>query len=333
MRIQSPLSNLRDVLIQVREAAKTQQNQKTLQSNEDATRAALIDPVLHALGWRTAEVSMVEVEKTMTFARTNVRADYALLDSNQDVQVIVEAKKLAENLQPYWTSMVPYAAAFGVNSVFLSDGLAWHHFEMQNVNMAQIKPTIYDITKDDLGQIAAYLVHHLDAANYWSEEQGPDALLLDVEQLRNDVADLKQQLAALSGKGNLPPIVSPLKWVPLDKVKTATNTRPTSLRRPDDQEVQVRYWKDVLRECCKYALDVNPALTIPYADKAGQKVKLIDTVPPSSNLSSVSVVHQGRTLYIYTNYDAATSIANALHILNDPTVASKHNGQAAVVYG
>ena len=78
---------------------------------------------------------------------------------------------------------------------------------------------------------------------------------------------------------------------------------------------------------------MNPALSIPYADRAGQSVKLIDTVPPSSNLSSVSVVVQGQTLYIYTNYDAATSIANAIHILNDPTVVSKHNGQAAVVYG
>ena len=331
MRIQSPLSNLRDVLIQVREAAKT--HQKTLQNNEDATRAALIDPVLHALGWRTAEVSMVEVEKKTAYSNSTMCADYALLDRNQKVQVVIEAKSPGQNLQQQWAKMITYASAFGVTSVFLSDGLVWQHFETQNLNTSQINPTIYDLTKDELGQIAAYLVRYLDAANYWPEEQGPDTLLLDVEQLRNDVADLKQQLAALLGDGTPPPPPPSLNWLALDKVKTATNTSPTNLRLPDGQEKQIRYWKDVLRECCRYALAVNPALTIPYADKAGQKVKLIDTVPPSSNLSFVSVVHQGQTLYIYTNYDAATSIANALRILNDPTVASKHNGQAAVVYG
>ena len=331
MRIQSPLSNLRDVLIQVRDAAKT--HQKTLQNNEDATRAALIDPVLHALGWRTAEVSMVEVEKKTPYSTSTVCADYALLDRNQKVQVVIEAKSPGQNLQQQWTKMVAYAAAFGVTSVFLSDGLIWQHFELRNMNPAQIKPTIYDLTTDELGQIAVYLVRYLDAANYWPEEQGPDALLSDVEQLRNDVADLKQQLAALPGNGTPPPPSPAPNWVALDKVKIVTNTSPTRLRLPDGQEIQVRYWKDVLRECCRYALEVNPALTIPYADKAGQRVKLIDTVPPASNLSSVSVLHQGQTLYIYTNYDAATSIANAAHILNDPTVASKHNGQAAVVYG
>ncbi len=331
MRIQSPLSNLRDVLIQVREAAKT--HQKTLQNNEDATRAALIDPVLHALGWRTAEVSMVEVEKTTIYAKSNVRADYALLDRNRKVQVVIEAKSPGQPLQSHWTSMVTYAAAFGVTSVFLSDGLVWQHFETQSLNTSQIKPTIYDLTKDELGQVAAYLVHHLDAVNYWPEEQGPDALLLDVEQLRNDVADLKQQLAALSGNGTPPPPPPSLNWVPLNSVTTVKNTSPSQLRLPNKQNLPVKYWKDVLKECCKYALAMNPALAIPFPDKAGHNVKLIDTVPPSSNLSFVSVVHQGQAVYIYTNYDAANSIANAVHILNDPTVASKHGGQASVVYG
>ena len=61
MRFQSPLSNLCDVLIQIQESAN--QYKATLSRNEAATRAVLIDPILRALGWNTANTNMVEVEK------------------------------------------------------------------------------------------------------------------------------------------------------------------------------------------------------------------------------------------------------------------------------
>jgi predicted type IV restriction endonuclease len=77
MRFQSPLSNLCDVLSQIKESARQYRN--TLTSNEAATRAVLIDPVLRALGWDTANTNMVEVEKTL---RAEVRADYVLYDYN-----------------------------------------------------------------------------------------------------------------------------------------------------------------------------------------------------------------------------------------------------------
>jgi predicted type IV restriction endonuclease len=59
MRIQSPLSNLSDVLIQIKDSATRYQT--TLKKNEAATRAVLVDPVLRTLGWDTANTYMVEV--------------------------------------------------------------------------------------------------------------------------------------------------------------------------------------------------------------------------------------------------------------------------------
>ena len=93
MRIQSPLSNLCDVLDQARTSAN--QYQSTLRKNEAATRAVLVDPILQALGWDTANTFMVEVEKTLD----KTRVDYALFDSNGAVCVIVEAKA-ARRLPP-----------------------------------------------------------------------------------------------------------------------------------------------------------------------------------------------------------------------------------------
>jgi hypothetical protein len=92
MRIQSPLSNLSDVLTHIKESAT--RYQATLKKNEAATRAVLIDPVLRALGWDTANTYMVEVEKTLDQARV----DYALYDKNATVHIIIDAKSLGVNL-------------------------------------------------------------------------------------------------------------------------------------------------------------------------------------------------------------------------------------------
>ena len=92
MRIQSPLSNLCDVLVHVRSSAT--RYEATLRKNEAATRAVLIDPILRALGWDTSNTYMVEVEKTLS----QTRVDYALYNQSSDVKVIIEAKPLGEDL-------------------------------------------------------------------------------------------------------------------------------------------------------------------------------------------------------------------------------------------
>jgi len=119
MQFKSPLSNLSEVLVQIQESANLYR--ETLKKNESATRAVLIDPILRALGWDTANTNMVEVEKTMD----NVRADYALYDSNAIPRIIVEAKALGTNLEQKQLVMtlVSYAFSFGLTDVFLTDGL------------------------------------------------------------------------------------------------------------------------------------------------------------------------------------------------------------------
>jgi hypothetical protein len=63
VQFQSPLSNLCDVLGEIKGSAR--QYQSILTKNEASTRAVLIDPVLRALGWDTANTHMVEIEKTL----------------------------------------------------------------------------------------------------------------------------------------------------------------------------------------------------------------------------------------------------------------------------
>ena len=316
MEFRSPLSNLSEVLLQIQESANLYR--ETLRKNESATRAVLIDPILRALGWDTANTNMVEVEKTMD----SVRADYALYDSNAIPRIIVEAKALGTNLQQkkLVMSLVAYAFSFGLNDVFLTDGLIWQHFDnFQPGNLSPVR--VLNLAEDDPVACAAYFVQHLDAARYWPIEQSIDALSQRVDELENAIANLQKKLANTStatekvdGKGATES-AKRVTFIPLEELKDIAGKKPTHFRLPDGQILEINTWKDVLRESCKFALAHNPSIPIPFPDRVGKKVSLFSYERPMKKVSFVTEQYNGKEIYIYLNYDSRNSVANALYVL------------------
>ena len=102
----------------------------TIGANEIRTRTALIDPLLNALGWNTADPAMVIPEYT---AGGGV-ADYALLkvkpDESSPVIAFVEAKRLSEPLRPHRTQMLTYSNMAGVKYAGLTNGDRWELYEV-----------------------------------------------------------------------------------------------------------------------------------------------------------------------------------------------------------
>ena len=340
MRIQSPLSNLRDVLTQVRASANNYR--ATLFNNEAATRAVLIDPVLRALGWDTGNTFMVEVEKTIG----NVRADYALYDSNGNVAAVVEAKKLGENLNQYQTDITKYAYSFGVGNVFLTDGLIWRHytkFDPQHFAPSQI----HDLANDNLGDVTSYFVQVLDAAKLWPDDGGVDVLAQQLAQLQSDFISLQQQvssvrLSALQHNDfRTEPVSVPARmveqppqhnlavddnehsYIPLKTMVDAsgksvmdlTGKSPSQYRMSDGQEISVKQWKQILIETCKQVLASNSIIPLPYPDRSGKRINLFGVVQPPKGIANVAIPYADSTVYVHTNYDANNCVANAFHAL------------------
>ncbi len=317
MQFKSPLSNLSEVLIQIQESANLYR--ETLKKNESATRAVLIDPILRALGWDTANTNMVEVEKTMD----NVRADYALYDSNAIPRIIVEAKALGTSLaqKKLVMTLVNYAFSFGLTDVFLTDGLVWEHFD--NFQPGYLAPTkVLNLAEDDPVACAAYFVQHLDAAKYWAIEQSIDVLSQRVDELENTVANLQRKInEIMQGAGrNTPPdlekkVVTDEKFVPLAELDDIAGKKPLRFRLPDGTILDISTWKDILRESCKFALELNPQIRIPLPDRVGKKVLLFSYEKPANKVSFVTEQYNGRKIYIYLNYDSHNCVANALYVL------------------
>lgn len=76
---------------------------------EARTRAALIDPMLCALGWDTTDPTRVEIEP-----RTKEGwADYALISSGKTL-MFIEAKRLKENVDGHFQQTINYAVGENV---------------------------------------------------------------------------------------------------------------------------------------------------------------------------------------------------------------------------
>ena len=84
-----------------------------LRENETRTRmAALIDPLLHVLGWDVSDPRVVMPE----YKVSGGLADYALLKPNGSPAATVEAKKLGAVLESHRMQMLNYANASGTDS-------------------------------------------------------------------------------------------------------------------------------------------------------------------------------------------------------------------------
>ncbi|MFC7666139.1 hypothetical protein ACFQT0_00830 [Hymenobacter humi] len=131
------------------------------QKNEAATRAALIDPVLRALGWDTSNVQMVEPEKSLG---NELRVDYLLKDPAGKPYLVIEAKCLGSTLDKYGYvgKILGYALTLNVQTVCITDGISRHIHS--NLQQGKSEPIAFTFTENTLLAAANQLVQWLDAA-------------------------------------------------------------------------------------------------------------------------------------------------------------------------
>ena len=86
-----------------------------------STRAALINPMLKALGWDNEDLEQVQQE--YRFQSSDNPVDYALMEGAKP-SLFVEAKALGKDLgdQKWASQIMGYASVAGVEWVVLADG-------------------------------------------------------------------------------------------------------------------------------------------------------------------------------------------------------------------
>lgn len=326
MRIQSPLSNLRDVLDQAKQSARKYGQQ--FQKDEAGTRLALIDPILASLGWQLWNPEMVRVETTSQ----PFRADYLLLAPQDSPHIIVEAKPLGTPIGvAEFNQVFAYAAHFKVTNAVITNGDRWVHFEDAKTLGSYSLKMNRCLSSDPIDDISIHLIRWLDAGNVWLKEDDLDTVERRLAQVESDTQTLLQKSTTTNPVVPGPPVPPPslANFVNLSALPDVTGTRPSQLRLPDGKISTVGSWGALLVECCKFSLTANPSITIPFPDAAGKTVDLLNgTQLPYT----IVIAPNGSNVYVRRLYAANGCVANAKHILAQvPSV--KMLPEAAVVYG
>jgi hypothetical protein len=310
----SPVAAIHHVLQQVQ--ANAEANASIFQKNEAATRAALIDPLLRALGWDTANVRMVEPEKTLG---NELRIDYLLHDAAGKPWAVIEAKCLGSSLDKYGYvgKILGYPLTLNVQTVCITDGVTWHlHTHLQH---GKPEPIVFTLTKNDFLAAANELLHWLDAAqaghglgllppNAPQVSEPPAAAFPPTMQ--QGATKARQQPKKLK---ETPTATSLIDLAEVDLHSLQPGQKPKQLRLPNGSVKPISTWKDILLEVCYLVLETNSHLTLPLPDKAAKTRFLLSATEPRKG-SSQKAVYKGKTIYIGTHYSAADCIANALHV-------------------
>ena len=230
-----PLDDLSDLIKELRERIDT--HDEALKQSEALTRYALIDPLLRALGWNTADPAHVVPEYRLN---NNQIADYVLFDGTGPA-IVLESKKLNEQLQSgkALDQGILYCAWTGSRHFVLTDG---RRYEIYNAGATQ--PSVrFDLLKQDPAEAA------LQALALW--RPGVQAGLVTPGHPPVLVPPVVRPDPP-------PPPTNGYDWQPLSELSPQPrSTPPVAIRFPDNSTAPATAWNSVLVETVRWLINGN----------------------------------------------------------------------------
>ena len=275
-----------------------------LQANETRTRVSLIDPLLCALGWDTADPGLV----TLEYDIHGKRADYGLLSADGDALVFLEAKRLGESLSNHRSQVVAYASEVGIRYPALTNGDQWEVYDNSKlVPIVDRRILNLSVAKDPTPNIALQLLL-LWRANMESGSPQP----------------AQEPIVEVTPKSSPEPPPSRPKppnpeWISLTEFDAKNGTNPPqSIRFVDGKERPIVRWVRILEEVAEHLVR-NGVLTADECPVFGRSTRsrcIVNSVPatPSGrDFSRYRTLSNG--LYMYTNLSAADVVALSKRLL------------------
>lgn len=233
---------LLDELVSVIETLKQRirDHGSRLRENETRTRMALIDPLLHTLGWDTADPGMVIPE----YRVGKEFADYGLLGCDGRPAAIVEAKKLDESFsEKHLMQMLSYSNAAGIEYAGLTDGNRWELYKVFEPGRLEERRILKVSIADQPSHESTLRLLRLWRHNLASGQPVPAGkpILPPVHPERTTSPNAPRE--PLESQ-QIPP---PSGWVALLSYDPQPGTAsPSAIRFSDGSERAIRNWKNLL---------------------------------------------------------------------------------------
>lgn len=305
------LEPLTSVLESVCERINHAQHRLSLESNEIRTRAALIDPVLTALGWDTSDPSVVAMEYQPTGSAR--RVDYALMDGCGNPTVFVEAKKLGEPLEAHREQMVTYANMQGVRFAALTDGSRWELYAVFEPKPLQERRKM-EVDIQDAESVASCALQLLMLWRPNLESGKP--------------VKANEPLIALGE--HEPPVVPPGpeaggRWLRLSEVDPgAESSKPLAMRIQEGPEVRLGTWSAILKCGADWLASNGHLSKIKVPMRMGPSRFLINSNPVHLNGKNFKSQYKikGTDLYMELKLNKEYCVKNAKMLFDDCDVVT-----------
>ncbi len=256
------LNNVIDVLTKLKDCMK--EHGKDFQNNETHTRMALVDPLLQALEWDTTNPKLVRPEQSVK----RQRVDYALLNTNKEPIVFLEAKALGKTIgENEITQLMNYIMERnrqegGILYGVLTNGDKWIVYDP----VVMIGPRPDDgcilsvsIAKDALVPCALELLWFWNcnwkpALNSGLPVRAKQPFLLDRSN------DLKPQLEPDPDRHvtdeSQPELIPPSgSWIPISEFSPKPRSpKPKQIKFPNGETYELGSWKNVLVQTANWLI-------------------------------------------------------------------------------
>ncbi len=282
-----------------------------LRGSEALTRYALVDPWLRCLGWDTEDPAQVVPEYHIPSSQGRA-ADYALFarperEHGAGPDVIVEAKKLGSRLSEAAQQAVNYCTVDGFEHFVVTDGKEWQLFEtLRRGNLDAKRIARFDLHVDATADVCRKAL----ALWRWGFEDGvvevaPPLGLATEKTSAVPPSTSERSPAPVAEEPSQPSSAQSNQagWVSLGVLAPDRGTKPTEVRMPTGDIVQVGSWRRLMVEVATWLVAAGKLSATSEPLRAGGRYVLSRAAQHPDGRSFRSPGQAG-ALYVETHYSA-----------------------------
>ena len=299
----------------------------SLRQNETRTRTALIDPLLQALGWDTADPALVTPEYRVDVGW----ADYALISAGNKPAAVIEAKRLGSIVENHLEQAVGYCIQQGIAYAGVTDGNHWQLYRTFEP-VPLVEKLVLDVTIADTQAHETALKLLLLWRLNLPTGQPVEAKAPILVDLRTDTPQAPDSLVPTTPASTTraPDQSSSGHWIPLSKISPSDITErgnPKVIRFSNGYTRDIKNFRDALTETANYLAETGKITASAFPNHRLAFINSSPNSPGGTPYRSYKAV--SGELYVNVNWNRSNLIKYSKRLLDhcgeSPTTGPFHS--------
>ena len=294
---------------------RIEQHRDVLDKNETATRYALIDPLLTALGWNLQDPGQVRTEYNPDGDRRR-RSDYTMFTGGgkKKSQLVIEAKKLGTPISgEIIDQTITYCIREGIPYFAVTNGDDWEAYPTFREGHTRItEKRIVDFKLTDTAETTVMKMLWLWRGNF--ESESPTESVVPDRLASQRTATPAPQPAPTESPSS---VQRPNRGTPLDEFNPKGKSLPVALLFQDGTEKNIDNWYKIQTSVVEWLVGTGRLTKADCPIRTPRGSFLVGTSPfkDDDEKSRLRTPQQIGNLFIDSHADSSRHVKNAIKIL------------------